>query len=121
VREFNAGGGVDSAFSNPPFTYTGAEFAGHQSPGAIAIAPNGQIAVVGSDFDGSSLFGAARLDTSGSLDSTFGNAGVVTTEFQGDDGASVALVQPNGDIVAIGISEDNSTGVVDLALARYLG
>jgi uncharacterized delta-60 repeat protein len=121
VQEFNANGSVNSAFDNPPFTFTGLEFAGHQSPGAIAVQPNGQIVVVGSDFDGTSLFGAARLDTSGSLDSSFGTAGVLTTSFQGDDGATAVLIQPNGDIVAIGFSEDNTTGVTDIALARYLG
>lgn len=30
-------------------------------------------------------------------------------------------MQPNGDIVAAGFSEDNTTGAVDVALARYLG
>jgi uncharacterized delta-60 repeat protein len=121
VQEFNANGSVSPAFDNPPFTFTGAEFAGHQSPEAIAVQPNGQIVVVGSDFDGSSLFGAARLDTSGSLDSGFGTAGVLTTSFQGDDIATAVLIQPNGDIVAIGDSENNTTGVTDIALARYLG
>jgi uncharacterized delta-60 repeat protein len=120
VQEFNANGSVDSAFDNPPFTYTGAEFAGHQSPGAVAVQPNGQIVVVGSDFKGTSVFGVARLDTNGSLDSSFGTAGVLTTSFQGSDGATAVLIQPNGDIVAIGFSE-NSAGVTDIALARYLG
>ena len=118
---FNANGGVDPAFSNPPFTYTGAKFAGHESPGAIAVAPNGQVVIAGSHFEGSSVFGLARLDANGSLDSGFGKAGVLTTSFQGDDGATIVLIQPNGAIVAIGFSEDNSTGVTDLALARYLG
>jgi uncharacterized delta-60 repeat protein len=118
---FNGDGTVDAAFSHPPFTYTGAKFAGHESPGAIAVAPNGQVVIAGSHFEGTSVFGLARLDPNGSLDSGFGNAGALTTSFQGDDGATIALIQPNGDIVAVGFSEDNSTGVTDLALARYLG
>lgn len=121
VQRFNANGSVDSTFSNPPFTYTGAQFAGHQSPEAIAVQPDGQIVVVGSSFRGTSVFGAARLNTNGSLDSTFGNAGVLTTNLQGDDAARAVLIQPNGDIVAIGFSEDNTTGVTDIALVRYLG
>jgi hypothetical protein len=47
--------------------------------------------------------------------------GVLTISFQGGDGATGVLIQPNGDIVAIGFSEDNTTGVTDIALARYLG
>jgi uncharacterized delta-60 repeat protein len=118
---FNANGTVDSAFDNPPFTYTGAELAGFQSPGAAAVQPNGQIVIAGSSFKDTSVFGLARLDTNGSLDSTFGSTGVLTTSFQGDDGATAVLIQPNGDIVAVGFSENNTTGVTDIALARYIG
>jgi uncharacterized delta-60 repeat protein len=118
---FNANGTIDSAFDNPPFTYTGAELAGFQSPGAVAVQPNGQIVIAGSSFKDTSVFGLARLDTNGSLDSTFGSAGVLTTSFQGDDGATAVLIQPNGDIVAAGFSENNTTGVTDIALARYIG
>jgi uncharacterized delta-60 repeat protein len=120
VQMFNANGVVDSTFSNPPFTYTG-QSSGKDSPEAIAVAPNGQIVVVGSHFAGTSVFGVARLDANGSLDSSFANAGVLTTDFQADDIAEAVVVQPNGDIVAIGFSEDNTTGAVDVALARYLG
>jgi hypothetical protein len=31
------------------------------------------------------------------------------------------LIQTDGKIVAVGSSEDNSTGVTDMALVRYLG
>jgi len=118
---FNANGTVEEAFDNPPFTYTGAELAGFQSPGAVAVQPNGQIVIAGSSFKDTSVFGLARLDTSGSLDSTFGSTGVLTTSFQGDDGATAVLIKPNGDIVAVGFSENNTTGVTDIALARYIG
>jgi uncharacterized delta-60 repeat protein len=121
VQRFNANGSVDSAFNNPPFTYTGAKFAAHQFPEAIAVQPNGQIVVAGASFQGTSVFGVARLNTTGSLDSGFGNGGVLTTNFQGDDAARAVVVQPNGDIVVVGFSEDNSTGLTDIALARYLG
>jgi hypothetical protein len=75
----------------------------------------------GASFAGTSVFGVARLNTNGSLDSGFGNGGVLTTNFQGNDTARAVVFQPNGDIVVIGFSEDNTTGVVDIALARYLG
>jgi hypothetical protein len=42
---FNANGTVDSAFDNPPFTYTGAQFVGHESPSAVAVQPTGQIVI----------------------------------------------------------------------------
>jgi uncharacterized delta-60 repeat protein len=119
VQRFNANGSTDPTFSNPPFVY--ATPGDHESPAAIAIAPNGQVVVVGAHFRGTSSFGVARLNASGSLDSSFANAGVLTTNFQGDDIAEAVVIQPNGDIVAIGFSEDNTTGAADVALARYLG
>ena len=119
VQRFNANGSTDPAFSNPPFVFATPGF--KESPAAIAVQPNGQIVVVGAHFRSTSVFGVARLDTSGSLDSGFGHGGVLTTSFQGGDAASAVLIQPDGDIVAIGSSEDNTTGVTDIALARYLG
>jgi uncharacterized delta-60 repeat protein len=119
VQRFNANGSTDPTFSNPPFVY--ATPGDHESPAAIAVAPNGQIVAVGAHFRGTSVFGVARLNSTGSLDSGFANNGVLTTNFQGDDIAEAVVVQPNGDIVAIGFSEDNTTGAVDVAAARYLG
>jgi uncharacterized delta-60 repeat protein len=119
VQRFNADGSTDPAFSNPPFVY--ATPGDHESPAAVAVAPNGQIVVVGAHFRGTSVFGVARLNSGGSLDSGFANAGVLTTDFQADDIAEAIVVQPNGDIVAAGFSENNTTGAVDVALARYLG
>jgi len=121
VSRFNANGSVDATFNNPQFTYTGAQIDGHQFPAAIAVQANGQIVVAGASFAGTSVFGVARLNANGSLDSGFGNGGVLTTNFQGNDTARAVVFQPNGDIVVIGFSEDNTTGVVDIALVRYLG
>ena len=118
VNRFNANGSTDPAFSNPPIAY--ATPGDHESPGAIAVAPGGTIVVVGTHFRGTSVFGVARLNPGGSLDSGFGTGGVLTTSFQGGDGAFAVVIEPNGDIVAIGDST-NSTGSEDLALARYLG
>jgi uncharacterized delta-60 repeat protein len=121
VKRFNADGSIDTTFNNPPFSFTGT-LLGRQFGSAIAVQPDGKIVVVGQDFAGGpSLFGAARLNVDGSLDSGFGNAGVLTTNFQGDDSAGAVLIQPDGAIVSIGFSENKTTGAVDTALARYLG
>jgi uncharacterized delta-60 repeat protein len=119
VEQFNANGTAD--FESPLFHYSGAGTSGEDGASAVAVQPNGQILVGGSHFLGTSVFGLARIDVGGSLDSTFGDDGTVLTTIQGDDGISALLVQPNGDILAIGSSEDNSTGVTDVAIARYLG
>src|SRR5512143_1922499 len=64
------------------------------------------------------LLGAqrARGGSGGDLDPTFGNGGVVTTDFGGPYTlASGLVVQPDGRIVAVGGSNGR------IALARYAG
>jgi hypothetical protein len=77
--------------------------------------------VAGSHFLATSVFGLARVKQDGTLDASFGTGGVLTTSFNGDDGASALLIQPDGKIVAVGFSENNATGHVFIALARYNG
>jgi uncharacterized delta-60 repeat protein len=55
---------------------------------------------------------------SGTLDTSFGTAGKVTTDFAGSgDGAAAVAVQPDGKIVVAGAATIN--GGADFALARY--
>jgi hypothetical protein len=75
----------------------------------------------GAHFLATSVFGLARVNANGTLDASFGAGGTLTTSFNGDDGAGAVLVQPDGKIVAVGFSENNSTGEVFIALARYNG
>jgi hypothetical protein len=65
---------------------------------------------------------SAAAATAGSLDPSFGTGGKVLTDLGvGGGGASDAVLQPDGKIVAVGFSENNSTGEVFIALARYNG
>jgi uncharacterized delta-60 repeat protein len=87
---------------------------------AMAVAPNGQIAVSGEAVtaQNSSLgFGVARLNSNGSLDTTFGNGGIVITDFPSGGQALAVLVQPNGNIVAVG--QVFPVGEISLGLVRY--
>ena len=75
---------------------------------------HGQIVAAGYS-GGISRFALARYDLEGTLDTSFGNAGKVTTAFkQGETMANGVIAQPNGDIVAAGWSGQG------FALARYL-
>jgi uncharacterized delta-60 repeat protein len=119
VEQFNGNGTLD--FESPEFHYSGAGTSGEDGANAVAVQPNGQILVGGSHFLDTSVFGLARVDVGGSLDTTFGDDGTVVTSIQGDDGIAALLVQPDGNILAVGSSENNSTGITDLAIADYLG
>jgi len=84
-----------------------------------AIQSDGKIVVAASvGPDGSHDFLLARLNTNGSLDTTFSGDGKVTTSFGGDDLADAIAIQSNGKIVLAGWTD--ASGNIDFALARYL-
>ena len=86
---------------------------------AVALQTNGDIVAVGQTAltdTGPSNFALVRYNPDGSVDTTFGNSGFVSTPF----GTSVAfantvLIQIDGKIIALGNSNNGTT------LARYLG
>ena len=122
VQRFNADGSLSS--TSPAFDFSGATGLdqARDSAAAVTVQANGQAVTVGSHFLATSVFGLARVNADGTLDAGFGAGGTLTTSFNGDDEAAGAvLLQPDGKIVAVGFSENNSTGEVFIALARYNG
>jgi len=85
----------------------------------VALQADGKAVVVGFANDGVQKFAVARYNTNGSLDSSFGNGGIVTTRIENairNDAFGVAI-QSDGKIVAAG---ESYNGVdYDIALARY--
>jgi uncharacterized delta-60 repeat protein len=119
VQRFTAGGGLASA--SPAFDYSGASGLdpARDSASAVAVQANGQAIAGGSHFLNTAVFGLARVNPDGTLDPAFGGAGTVTTTFNGDEGVGALVIQPDGKIIAAGFSENNTTGHVFIALARY--
>lgn len=65
---------------------------------------------------GPSNFALARYTPNRGIDTTFGNAGFVSTPFGGSEAfANTVLIQTDGKIVAVGNSNSGAS------LARYLG
>ena len=119
VVRFTATGQVDSTFNSPIFDFSGEGGSSNLDvSGAIAIQSNGQIVVGGghSHNFANNLFALARLNPGGTLDSTFGTGGVVTTNLGGNDSVNAVIIQSDGKIVAIG----GAGNFNELALARYL-
>ena len=88
---------------------------------ALAIQSDGKLVVAGgSTGSGNSDFALARYRPDGTLDSTFGDAGTVLTDFGGGsfDFANALAIQADGKLVVAGWS--NANGRWDFALARYL-
>ena len=88
---------------------------------AVAVQPDGRILAAGvSDALGTYDFALARYTSTQQLDPTFGNGGVVTTDFgNSSDWAYALALQPDGKIVLGGMS--TASGSKDFALARYNG
>ncbi len=106
VDRFNANGSLDKTFNGsgqavlPLAPFTAA------SDSSVALAPDGKIVVVtGTSYENESQGSivVARFDSNGTLDSTFGTAGMVETSKQDEPGASSVLVQPDGKIVVGGV------------------
>lgn len=91
----------------------------------VVVQPNGAIVVAGYAGEASTgrkMFGVVRLTATGSLDTSFGTGGRVTTKFPGSSSeqAHALVLQSDGKIVLGGeTTQDPSGSGVDFALARY--
>src|SRR5581483_11173415 len=105
----NPDGNVDTSFGTQQF------FSG---PAAVAIQPDGKIVEVSfvSGVDPAN-FSIARFDSNGTLDPSFGNGGLVSTNFGGPGQATSIVLESNGKILVGGGLQNN--GSTSFALARY--
>ncbi|GAB3469330.1 hypothetical protein GCM10027321_38560 [Massilia terrae] len=119
LARFNADGSVDTSFGS------GGKVVLHQS-GAVdrgqymLVQDDGKIVTAG--WSGGTANGGAltvtRLNADGSLDSGFGNHGVVALALQGMDNRAAGLALVNGKLVVLGISSFNVDADASMALVR---
>jgi uncharacterized delta-60 repeat protein len=91
---------------------------------ATLIQPDDKIVAVGrySSSGSPGYFALVRYNTNGSLDPTFGNNGIVITDFDvnaANEGALAGALQPDGKILASGYVDLISPGPGYFATARY--
>ncbi len=91
---------------------------------SVAVQPDGGIVVAGTAvFLGDGMFAAARYLGDGTLDSSFGDAGILNTDIfpasGGFDSGQDLVLQPDGKIVIAGQGQDD-LGNSYFAAARYL-
>jgi uncharacterized delta-60 repeat protein len=116
VVRLTSGGQLDSTFGN------GGEVAVHVGAGpdearGVVVQADGKIVVVGSAVQSDTDFALLRLNPDGGRDTTFGNGGVVTTNFGGIDTATSVALQSDGKLVAAGSATYGR--FTFFALARY--
>lgn len=109
---YNPDGSLDPTFGTSGKVTT--DFPGGGDANALAVQADGKLVaagVTGGDF------ALVRYNPDGSLDTSFGTGGTVTTDFAGNvDIANALIVQADGKLVAAGSTEFFA---VDFAVARY--
>jgi len=125
IVRYNPNGSLDTTFGVNGIVTT--DFPGLAAvPSAVAIQPDGKIVVAGGAFPLFTFLGnfeIVRYNPDGSLDTSFGNGGIVETNFPAGSYAFAVGLQSDGKIIAAGTvfvdfqpGESNDT---DFALARY--
>lgn len=117
-------GALDNSFGGDGLVTTDIEL-GDDVAWACAVDSQDRVIVVGKVFNGGTTyeyndFGIVRYLENGSLDTAFGDGGMVITDFSGSyDHALSVGVDTAGRIVVAGYSQ-NTQGNNDFAMARYL-
>lgn len=135
VTRLNADGSLDTTFGTNgkkiiAFDLGGLDSNGHLSMDqdvatCVAIQADGKIVVGGyaqRDGTGNFDFAVVRLNTDGSLDTSFSSDGKAVIAFDygggGDDRATGIAIQSDGKIVLVGYTQKAALGDNDIALAR---
>lgn len=119
IARYNTNGTLDAGFS------TGGKvtinLGGSDLAEGLTIQADGKLLVTGTAGINGNDFGLVRLDTNGSLDTTFSGNGIVTTDYtaSSDDRAYSVVVQSDGHIVVSGTSRVGALGDYNYALTRY--
>jgi uncharacterized delta-60 repeat protein len=125
VARYNADGSLDRSFGTNGRVTT--DFPGLAAvPSAVVIQSDGKIVVAGGAFPQFTFAGnfeVVRYNSNGSLDTTFGNGGIVETNFPSGSYAFAVALQSDGKIIAGGTYFANfnpgDQSDTDFALARY--
>ncbi len=104
LARYNPNGTLDKTFGGDGRVTT--DFAGYGRANALVIRRDGKIVVAGHGVDSSFAdFALARYNPNGTLDSSFGGDGKVTTDVgPGNDVAMDLVLQSDGKLVAAGLS-----------------
>jgi len=117
LARYNSDGTLDTTFGGTGVIVTGFNVFSNDYAIDSVIQTDGRIVVAGLSVDslGNSFMALSRYNSNGSLDTTFGSSGLVTTAFGNffDDEAWGVALQTDGKIVVTGVSDG------DFAVVRY--
>ncbi len=128
LARYNLDGSLDTSFGTAGLVTTDVGSGSADEARGAAMQSDGKIVVVGNAVVGRTAndqlnfdFALARYNADGSLDTSFGSGGKVTTDFNGQvDRAFAVAIQSDGRIVVVGSAGFASGVGVDFGIARYL-
>lgn len=117
VLRFNSDGSLDTSFDGDGIVVNSVFISADGLD--IAVQADGKILVAGHAFNvNGDFFSVTRLNTNGSLDSTFGNNGTAAISFGFIDFFSDMVLQPDGKIILMGNADVSSSNPYP-ALVRF--
>ncbi len=128
LARYNSDGSLDSSFGSGGLVITNIGGANLETA-AVVLQRDGKLVTAGNTDNGgppsNTDFLLVRYNANGRLDTSFGKGGKVTTDIAGAyDRAAALVVQPDGKLVAAGLTErpspsDTNTATFGIALVRY--
>ncbi|HSV12672.1 MAG TPA: hypothetical protein VLI90_00320, partial [Tepidisphaeraceae bacterium] len=122
--KYTAAGAVDTSWGTSGIVVTPISNRADEAF-AIAVQPTGpssyKVIVAGGNFTSATreAFALARYNSDGSLDSSFGTGGIVTTSVGATGSGEIHALAINGSTLYAGGQAQNAGGNYDFALARY--
>jgi len=117
LARYNANGTLDTGFGGDGKVTTDFGYEGERAT-AVVVQPNGKIVAAGR---AGPYFALARYNTDGTPDTSFGENGIVTTDFPNTDfdNANALVLQPDGKLVAAGLTWPDIDSPKEIGLVRY--
>ncbi|MBL8184582.1 MAG: carboxypeptidase regulatory-like domain-containing protein [Blastocatellia bacterium] len=117
IARYNPDGSLDASFDVDGLATTPISASSDEGR-SVLLQADGKLVVTGFALVGNNDFAMARYNADGSLDTSFDGDGKVTTTFgTSRDEALASAMQPDGKIIAVGLTSTSTD--IDSALARY--
>lgn len=123
VARYNSNGTLDNDFGNNGIVTIDLQTGSEDIAYSVALQTDGKIVLAGSSDNGTNQDAAlVRINSDGTLDNSFGNNGIVLTDFDGllQDDIKVVKIHPLSGKIIVGGSSVISTYVGKPVVARYL-
>ncbi len=115
---YNFDGSLDPSFGDGGKVITSIKNSPYENAFTMAVQADGKVVLAGR---AGSDFALVRYNNDGSMDSEFGNGGIVTTDVVGGSSISKIVIQPDGKIVGVASINDytQTSNTWDFAVVRY--